>query len=187
MTAMLVAGVAVALVALSRSGAMTIDPDKLPEGVRELLRSGAAAAKGLSNIPTDPTHLRRLVWLATVDAKLAAALREKWPQARRTSAYRAPAVNAAVDGAPGSLHAQGLAVDYTDGGATGDYRPWLLHVRELVQRGEIPAPIEVIAETHPPHLHVGFRDPVDGEPKTTRWLAERGDRSKGEKRKLVVV
>lgn len=172
---------------LLHRGAVMVDADKLPPEVRDLWRSATAKARGISNLPTDPVHLRRLAWLATVEPRVLAVLRARWPQARRTSAYRAPSVNAAVDGSPSSLHAQGLALDFTDGGSTSDFRPWLDAVRDAVRAGVIPAPLEVIAESNPPHLHIGWRDPFDGAVSAPRYFSEIGDRARGERRKLVAV
>ena len=75
----------------------------------QLSFSETAIARGIDNRPPPPhvLHLRALAArLEEVRSLLGAPL-------RITSAYRSPALNAAVGGVPTSRHALGLAADFT--------------------------------------------------------------------------
>ena len=87
----------------------TLNPQLSPNfDLARLTRSDTARERGLSNQPL-PEHLPHLRLLAAaleqVQALLGAPL-------EISSAYRSPALNAAVGGVPRSLHAAGLAADF---------------------------------------------------------------------------
>lgn len=130
---------------------------KAKEILARLTRSGAASRLGLSNQPDDDETKRRLVWLDGPRKKIENILREKYPSAHMTSAYRNSTVNEAVGGVKSSYHRHGLALDFGVDGLS-DYQPVAKWLAENVTRvGH--AVRTIYAETTPPHLHIEMYDP----------------------------
>jgi len=77
--------------------------------LEEFIRSSTAASRGIDNTP-GPAHLANLRALAIRLEDVRALLRNP---IQITSAYRSPALNAAVGGSSTSDHANGLAADFT--------------------------------------------------------------------------
>lgn len=123
--------------------------------IRHLLKSHTADRLGIDNKP-DKDAKKRLLWLAEVEPKITQLLQQISPDAKISSAFRSPALNAVIGGSPTSRHQRALALDYVvnDVYAAAEY---LHHHKHSLT----PHLRTVIAETTPVHLHIDFFDPFD--------------------------
>jgi hypothetical protein len=126
-------------------------------GYRHLLKSSTADRYGIDNSPDSDDIVRRLMWLVQQEGPLLELVRELYPSAHITSAYRNAAVNDLVGGSPTSAHTQGRALDVGGIGSHRDIEGAARHVRDTLHR--LPAaPKRVLAEYS--HLHVTYYDPL---------------------------
>lgn len=113
--------------------------------LQALTVSPTAQARGLSNMPESPQHVRNLKALN----RFLKALPFEF---RINSAYRAPSVNQAVGGSQTSQHPNGLAADITPVGLTNrDLATWLWK-----NRASYPELDQVIWYTGTSHVHIGI-------------------------------
>lgn len=118
----------------------------------ELLRSDAARARGLYQVPT-PIVVERLRELCV---ELLEPVRAKVGPLRVTSGYRRPRVNAAVGGSDTSAHMSGWAADVVPVRGTPEHVMLLLH-----DAGHALAWDQAILYSS--HVHLGLRRPASGE------------------------
>ncbi len=132
-------------------------------------KSSKAKELGISNIPDSISDWVDLTLEVLPNApKILAVLKEQYPNASVSSAYRNDAVNHAVGGVDESRHTMGLAVDFDVG---GDVLGAATYLRTQVAR--LPVMRTVIAETTPYHVHVDFFAP--GETVAAcKWRKESG-------------
>lgn len=126
----------------------------------EMTESSRARWKAIHNIPDDDarTALKSLCtkWLEPLRSALGRPV-------VINSGYRCPALNAAVGGAPHSLHMQGRAVDIL-GGSFEEARRIAYQIKVLFVRGVVPAYDELFLKSgkHSWYVHLGVS--ADGEP-----------------------
>lgn len=151
---------------------------------RRLLQSTTAKQKGLDNTP--PQEMRaRLDWLAARAAEILSIVQRIDPSAALGSGYRAPQVNAAVDGSPTSKHMQALAYDITSATKTFEqYAKIARHIRANAA-GVSVAPEDVLVERVPLHLHIEYAPP--GTRAQTNYRQEIAGRKTGEKRRFEAL
>jgi hypothetical protein len=114
--------------------------------------SKTAEARGLSNQPTDSNHKANLSLLSDFIGKLPFEF-------RLNSAYRSPEVNAAVGGAKGSPHLEGLAADISPTSMTN-----LQAAAFLFDNAEqFPELDQIIWYTDTSHLHIAINGKRRGE------------------------
>lgn len=137
----------------------------LADWLARLKYSATAAAHGVSNEPDNAAEAANLAWLADVVDDFLRLASECDPECWVSSGYRSDAVNAAVGGSNTSEHRTGLAFDL----ATS--RPFELakYLKTNAARF-VATPHQVIAETTPYHVHIGFYGPDRTGP--TQWLGE---------------
>jgi hypothetical protein len=123
--------------------------------IKRLLRSNTAKKIGNQNLPDDFKTLQRLVWLAEREKEILPIVKEVFPSAYMSSAYRNAAVNAAVDGAPNSRHKLGLAFDIGGIGNLEQTRKAARQLRDNQARLRVK-PKTVFAEID--HVHIEFYD-----------------------------
>lgn len=131
---------------------MKLTPNFLLE---EFLRSDEAARRRLPNTPT-PEHLANLRVTALGMEMVRLILGRP---VRVQSAYRAPAVNAAVGGTPTSAHPMGYAVDFSVAGLT-----LAATARALVGR----LPYDQLIYEHNRCVHISFDPRLRGDELTQR-------------------
>ena len=147
------------------------------EILKRMTASTAASQNKIDNSPSSKDDEIRLLWLDKRRAEIEAILKQRWPNARMTSAYRNEQVNKAVGGSSTSRHRLGLGLDF--GWGASDYLDALKHVRDNTKG--LTSPRTVIAETTPPHLHMDYNDPLnvlDKTPQPTKWLWEKNNDDK---------
>lgn len=120
-----------------------------------LTYSATAKSRGLNNDPATGTAYSNLSKLSDFLGKLQVAL----PGIKISSAYRSPAVNAAVGGADASAHMSGLAVDFEVPNLTNkQVAAWLYsHISDY------PEIDQVIWYTDTNHTHIGILGKQRGE------------------------
>ena len=124
------------------------------------------------NFVHSPMTAARLLWLWWRQREVLSILRERFPYAKLTSAYRNPKNNARVGGARTSRHMRGLAIDIGSGGKYGDYATLARYLRDNAARLKVQ-PRKALAETTPPHLHISYSDPFGSESTIkTAWRVE---------------
>lgn len=131
--------------------------------------SATAAAKGIDNTPVDPNVIARLQWMMTQEPAILAVLKDVEPLAHVSSAYRCPALNAAVGGVPTSRHQAGLALDF---GGLVDEVSAFGYVAS--RRERLPSSLRLVY-LESDHIHVEFFDPLrllDSSTYPTRFASE---------------
>jgi len=118
----------------------------------ELLRSDAARAQGLYQVPT-PIVVERLRELCV---ELLEPVRAEVGPLRVTSGYRRQAVNSAVGGSSTSAHMSGWAADVVPVRGTPEQI-----MRLLYEAGQVLAWDQAILYNS--HVHLGLRRPATGE------------------------
>lgn len=143
-------------------GSGTVADEQLSPNFRlsEFLRSDTARELGIPNAPS-ATHCIALRILAR---ELLQPLRDRFGPIRVTSGFRAPELNAAVDGSPKSVHLHGLAADIVPIRATVD--EVMAYLVESDLRWD-----QAIDEEH---LHLGLYSP-DGEQRRQMLRKVNGD------------
>ena len=124
--------------------------------IADLCRSATAKRLGIKNEPDSDLHRERLEWLCARADEALTLIRRSWPGAKISSGYRNHAVNRAVGGSNTSDHPKALAIDIVAPGVV-DYVPMAKYVATYL--GEIGIrPQQILAESTPPHLHLGYPD-----------------------------
>ena len=148
--------------------------------------SRTAVATGTDNTPDTPQDVERLLWLATMEPRILAAVRRVFPHARTTNVYRSDRLNVVLREhgyatSKTSRHLYGLGLDVAWNGirSGADLDAGLRAVRDAA--GSIgPELRDAIAEHDNPHLHFDFFDPLrllDARLRPTRWKKKRPDKT----------
>ena len=132
--------------------------------LREATVSRKAADLGLDNTPT-PVQLANMQWTAM---RVAEPLRALLGRMNIHSWFRAPAVNAAVNGSDTSDHLHGMALDFD----AGDWNSAAAfdRIRESGLLQSLPID-QLIWYVKRNHLHVGAADPTRGVGRNPRHAA----------------
>jgi len=154
--------------------------------IKRFTYSRTAVATGTDNTPDTPEDLQRLLWLASMEPKILAAVRTVHPGAFTSNVYRSDLLNIVLRQhgyatAKHSRHLYGLGLDVAwkgiSAGPTLD--AGLRAVRDAI--AGIGAELrDAIAEHDNPHLHFDFFDPlrlIDKRTRATRWKQKRADKS----------
>ena len=100
--------------------------------LEELIYSGTAKARGLSNIPGE----REIENLSHLAVNILQKIRDKYGKPIKiNSGYRSPKVNAAVGGAKTSQHLDGAAADIKS--MDGDNAKLFRLIQDMIKKGEL--------------------------------------------------